>query len=132
MLTFGRLIVRIFSGDIMTLDYAEMGKRIADRRNKIKIRQNILAERIGISNNHLSNIERGKEKPSVDILIEICKALDVTPDYLLMGNMYSNNVPQNITDSLRLCSKEDIELISHIVGYMVKKRESEWNNQNYI
>lgn len=116
----------------MTLNYAEMGKRIADRRNKIKIRQNILAERIGISNNHLSNIERGKEKPSVDILIEICKALEVTPDYLIMGNMYSNNVPQNITDSLKLCSKEDIELISYIVSHMVKRREKDWNNQNYI
>lgn len=116
----------------MTLDYSEMGKRIAHRRNKLNIRQNILAEQIGISNNHLSNIERGKEKPSVDILIEICKALGVTPDYLIMGNMYSNNVPQNITDSLRLCSKEDLELISHLVSHLVERRESEWNEENYV
>lgn len=52
-------------------------------------KQNMLAERLDLSNNYLSSIERGKEKPSLEVIVNICNALQVTPDYLLMGNMYS-------------------------------------------
>lgn len=68
-------------------------------------KQNMLAERLDLSNNYLSSIERGKEKPSLEVIVNICNALQVTPDYLLMGNMYSNNVPQNIADGLRCVQK---------------------------
>lgn len=120
-----------YVGDIMELDYSNLGKRIAKRREQIKIKQNALAEAIGISNNYLSSIERGKEKPSLEILVRICNALHVTPDYLLMGNMYSNNVPQNVTDGLRLCSDEDIALLSAIMQYMVERQKKKWNNDNF-
>lgn len=78
------------------------------------LKQNTFAEKIGLSNNYLSSIERGKEKPSLEVIVNICNALQVTPDYLLMGNMYSNNVPQNIVDGLRLCTEEDLSLIWYI------------------
>lgn len=115
----------------MELDYTNLGKRISKRREQIKIKQNALAEAIGISNNYLSSIERGKEKPSLEILVRICNALHVTPDYLLMGNMYSNNVPQNITDGLRLCSNEDIALLCTIMQYMVERQNIKWNSDNF-
>lgn len=118
-------------GDIMELDYSNLGKRIAKRREQINIKQNVLAESIGISNNYLFSIERGKEKPSLEILVRICNALHVTPDYLLMGNMYSNNIPQNVTDGLRLCSKEDIALLSAIMQFMVDRQEIKWNSDNF-
>lgn len=101
------------------------------RRKQREIKQNILAEKIGISNNYLSSIERGKEKPSLEIFVQICIALEVTPDYLLMGNMYSNNVPQNITDGLRLCSEEDIGLLSVIMHYLVNRQSDKWNGDNF-
>lgn len=115
----------------MELDYDNIGKRIAKRRTQIKLKQNALAEIIEISNNYLSSIERGKEKPSLEILVKICNALRVTPDYLLMGNMYSNNVPGNIADGLRLCSEDDIMLLSSIMQYMVDRQSIKWNNDNF-
>ena len=95
------------------------------------IKQNVLAERIDISNNYLSSIERGKEKPSLEIIVNICNALQVTPDYLLMGNMHSNNVPQNIVDGLRLCTGDDLSLLSAIMGHMVERQGLKWNNDNF-
>lgn len=95
----------------MNFDRHEMGRRIAQRRRKQKIRQNALAERLGVNNNHISSIETGKVSPSLDLFVRICVELDVTPDYLLEGAMHSNNVPQNIMDHLRLCSEEDIDLV---------------------
>ena len=115
----------------MELDYFNLGQRIARRRMQAGIRQNALADRIGISNNYLSSIERGKEKPSLEIIVKICNVLNVTPDYLLMGNMYSNNVPQNIADGLRLCSNEDIALLSIIMQHMVERQGLKWNNDNF-
>ncbi len=86
----------------MELNYIGIGQRIAKRRLQMGLKQNMLAERLDLSNNYLSSIERGKEKPSLEVIVNICNALQVTPDYLMMGNMYSNNVPQNIVDGLRL------------------------------
>lgn len=53
------------SRDIMNLNMKEIGKRISDRRKKLGIKQNILAEKLDISNNHMSGIENGKATPSV-------------------------------------------------------------------
>ena len=77
--------VKIHLGDVMEGNLMEMGNRITTRRRHLGISQNVRAEKIGISNNHMSNIERGREKPSFDVLISLCNTLRVTPDYLLMG-----------------------------------------------
>lgn len=110
----------------------EMGNRITTRRRHLGISQNLLAEKIGISNNHMSNIERGREKPSFDVLINLCNALHVTPDYLLMRSMHPQGVPQNLVDSLSLCTKEDLALLEDIVRHMVLRQEHNWNNDNFI
>ena len=116
----------------MELNYIEIGSRIAHRRIHAGIKQTTLADTVGISNNYLSSIERGKERPSLEILVSICNALHVTPDYLLMGNMHPSNVPQNIADGLRLCSEDDLSLISGIVQIMVRRSSEKWNSDNYI
>ena len=109
-----------------------IGRRIRDRRQKLRIKQNVLAQRLDISNNHLSAIENGKENPSIEILIKICHALEVTPDYLLLGVMHANNVPQNLIDSLRLCREDDIKLIQILVEALVQRNQKKWNEQYYV
>lgn len=116
----------------MECNLVEMGSRIAARRRRLGISQNLLAEKVDISRNHLSNIERGREKPSFDVLINLCNILRVTPGYLLMGTMHSHGVPQNLIDSLALCTAEDIALLEDIVHHMVLRQESNWNNDNFI
>ena len=44
--------------------FVEMGKRIRARRLSLKMKQMELAEKVDISNNHISSIERGIERPS--------------------------------------------------------------------
>lgn len=111
----------------MELDYPVMGKRIAQRRKALKIKQHNLAEEIGISNNYLSSIERGREKPSLEVFVSICNCLNVSPDYLLIGTMHSNNVPQDIYDELRLCTKEELALIKYILQFFMAKKPEEGN-----
>ena len=103
--------------------YSDMGNRIKTRRKELNIKQAELAKILKISNTHMSSIESGKQKPSLDIFIQICKQLNVTPDYLLLGNMYGYNIPQNITDKLRLCSQSDIELAKDFIELLVARNQ---------
>lgn len=116
----------------MELDFVNLGLRIAKRRKHLGMKQNMLAEKLEISNNYLSSIEHGKETPNLDVLIKICNALKVTPDYLLMGNMYSENTPQAIIDGLRLCSAEDIQFLYGIIQLMIDRHSRKWNSDNFV
>lgn len=116
----------------MEQQYIEMGNRIKLRRKELKINQSVLAELLDISNNHISSIETGKQKPSMDIFIKLCDILKVTPDYLLLGSMHSSNVPQDIADKLRLCSPEDVELARNFIELLVHRNNTSWNRKHYV
>ena len=55
----------------MTIDYIALGQRIADFRSKKNLSQEELAFSCGVGNKHISNIELGKSKPSLESLIQI-------------------------------------------------------------
>lgn len=106
----------------MEMNRIEFGKRIAKRRKSLGMNQDDLADKLNISNNHLSSIERGHAVPTIDRFCNICDALNVTPDYLLLGDMRSNNVPQDIMDLLRLCTDEQISFVQDFIKLMLDKR----------
>ena len=111
------------------VDYLLMGIRIKSRRIALRMKQYELAKQLEISNNHLSSIEKGKEKPSIDLLLKICNILKVTPDYLLLGLTHPNDIPQNIMDCLRLCSPSDIELAKHFIELLVERNKNNPNDK---
>ncbi|MCM1286757.1 MAG: helix-turn-helix domain-containing protein [Clostridium sp.] len=99
------------------------GKNIKRRRSSLGIPQYELAERLDISPNHLSSLETGKTKPSFDLLCRLCIELNVPPDYLMLGSMHSNNVPQNIVDKLKLCSTDTLYTIDGIIDILIEKQD---------
>lgn len=107
--------------------FITMGRRIRLRRKELGLTQNKLAELLEVSNNHLSAIENGREKPSLEKFVILCKLLKTTPDFLLLGTLHSCNVSQNISDNLRLCDAEDIKLIGQIVELLVARNQNFWN-----
>lgn len=111
----------------LDIQYEIIGSRIQQRRKELGLKQYYLAEQLNISNNHLSSIETGREKPSLETLLHICDALHVTPDYLLIGNLHTNDIPQDILDSLRLCSEEDLKLARGIIELLVERNRNHWN-----
>lgn len=104
--------------------FKTMGKRIQLRRKELGLTQGRLAELLDISNNHLSSIENGRERPSLEKFVTLCELLNTTPDYLLLGILHSCNVPQNISDNLRLCTEEDIKLVNQIVEFLVARNQT--------
>jgi len=55
-----------------------LGKRIGEIRKREGLSQEKLAERVGISAQYVSNIERGKENPTLDLLLGLADALKVS------------------------------------------------------
>ena len=107
--------------------FKAMGKRIQIRRKELHMKQSDLAERIDVSNNHISGIETGAHTPSLPTFIRICEELNVTPDYIILGSMRTNNAPQNIIDTIRLCEDRDVELIQAFASLLAER-----NNNNHI
>ena len=107
----------------MNIDFEQLGKRIAQRRHELGLKQCTLAEKSGISNNYLSNIENGRSIPSLETFSDICVALSLTPDYLLLGTMRTDNIPQSIVNNLKLCDEYSLSLIDDIIKCFVNKLE---------
>ena len=88
----------------MHINLNAMGPRMKRRRKELKMSQAELAEKINVSNNHISSIETGKQITSLTTFVKICEQLDTTPDFLLLGSLHTDNLPKNIYDSLALCN----------------------------
>ncbi len=69
----------------MYFDQVEFGKRIAEQRKINNLTQEDLAERLGVNKMHISRIERGISACSIDLLLEMAEALQVSTDYLMTG-----------------------------------------------
>ncbi len=107
----------------MNIDFKLLGKRIAQRRRELGLKQCTLAEKSGISNNYLSNIENGRSIPSLETFADICIALSITPDFLLLGTIRTDNIPQSIISNLKLCNDESLSLIDDIVMCFLKNKK---------
>ena len=75
----------------MYVDYNEVGRRIAKRRKELGLKQRQVNEMAELSDKYLSNIETARSIPSIDVLMRICKVLNTTPDYFLLGSVNTFN-----------------------------------------
>lgn len=57
--------------------YVDIGREIMVARRRALLNQRELGKRLGVSHAAISDIERGKSKPNLDVLAEIARALGV-------------------------------------------------------
>jgi transcriptional regulator with XRE-family HTH domain/quercetin dioxygenase-like cupin family protein len=67
-------------------DYPEVGERLRARRRERRLSLRDLAGRLGVSPSLISQIERGRAKPSVSTLYALVAELDVSLDELLFND----------------------------------------------
>lgn len=63
-----------------------LGANVRAYRERLDVSQEELAERSGLHRTYLSGVERGVRNPTVSIIDKLAKALQVTPDKLLVGH----------------------------------------------
>lgn len=67
------------------MDKKLFGKRIKKYRERVGYSQEALAEQVNRSSIFISYIERGEKSPSLDTLVKLANALNISVD-LLLGN----------------------------------------------
>ena len=75
---------------VKNYNYEPIGKRINSVRLEWKYTQEYVAEKLDVSCQHISDIERGLNGMSVPALMEFCKVLEIDADYLLFGTATRN------------------------------------------
>lgn len=84
------------------IDYTAMGGRIRNARLDAGLSQSELAERCNLSVSFLGHIERGSRKMSLETLVTVCEALNLSADYLLQDELPgSDAVIGNIIASVK-------------------------------
>ena len=69
---------------MLIFDFRAIGNRMYECRKSKGLTQAELAEKANISDRTYAEIERGTVNMRVETLLQICKALNVTPDELLV------------------------------------------------
>ncbi len=83
--------------------------------------QEEFAEKIGISIQGLSNIERNRYQPSAETIDKICSAFDITPAELLVSpNQQNEDILSNIITLLSQCPKRKLVKIYNIISLLIK------------
>lgn len=96
------------------MNYEEIGKRIREYRKLKNLSQEQLAEKINISTTHMSHIETGSTKLSLQVLVDIAKVLNVNTDDLIFEQK-TQILINRINNILSECNEEQIEVITNIV-----------------
>ncbi|SFE89318.1 helix-turn-helix domain-containing protein [Succiniclasticum ruminis] len=92
----------------MNLNYKHIGRRIRQERIRNNLSQEKLAEMTDSSPQYISHIETGRKKASLEMLVRIANALDVTADQL---------IAENLTASRYRCDAELSRLIAGCSSY---------------
>ncbi len=69
------------------MDYVKLGERIRKQRILNQLTQEQLAESAGISTSFVGHIERGEKKASIETIVALCNALEVSPAVLLQDSL---------------------------------------------
>lgn len=104
----------------MALDYESIGKRIKRYRTDKKMSQEDLGQAIAVNYQHISNIESARRYPSLELLVMIANALDVSADDLLTDNLKHSSSPvgTEIHDLLLDCNNDEKAILTKTVKFL--------------
>ena len=100
-----------------------IGKVYQQHRIRNNVTQNQGAELTGLEPRHISQIERGMSKGSIDTLIKLCNAYQITPDIILY-DLLDDDVKRTVSiydEKFKKLSKRDKESILHFIDYFLSK-----------
>lgn len=108
----------------------ELGAKIKKLRKGKKLTQGELAEKAGISGNHLSRLERGVFQPSIEVVKRLAQALDVNVDGLLSGEDEASPAVsiknKELTERVQMIDQlepEDQQAIMRVIDSMLTKHK---------
>lgn len=104
----------------MNLD--SIGSNLKKHRLAKKLRQEDLAEIVGLSANYIGMIERGEKIPSLETFVTLLNALEVSADVVLSDIMNRGYLVKNavLDEKMRKLSYEDRDMIYDVIDTLMK------------
>ena len=99
----------------------EMGQRIMVRRKSLRMTQEELAEKLGVSTQMISNLELGKKAIRPENLARVCDVLGLSADFVLTGTNTKTAVDA-VAEKLIQLTAEELQMVSDMIDYMSKKK----------
>ena len=92
----------------------EVGQRIINRRKKLGITQEVLAEISDVTTQFVSYAESGKRAMRPENLLKIANALRVSTDYLLTGDIIDKDLLL-LSEKLSKLTPSQLRIIENII-----------------
>lgn len=97
---------------------SQIGRRIYNCRRSISLTQEQLAEKMDVSVQMISNLERGNKEIKISNLIRLSSILGVSLDYLLTGKEVRDN--DNLSKKISKLSDDDCKYVEMLVNRLLK------------
>lgn len=99
------------------MDSIKIGKFIAEKRKAKNLTQLQLAERLYVTDRAVSKWECGRSLPDSSIMLELCKALDISVNELLTGEelemeTYNKQAEENLIQMIKEKEESDKRLLN--------------------
>jgi transcriptional regulator with XRE-family HTH domain len=106
----------------MTAELIGIGKRVKAQRKQRQMTQATIAERIGVSNVYISNVENGIKGISLDVLLRLAREFDISLDSLVFEEPHIRlpKVYRKLADVLTSCDASEIEQVFEMVSDYLK------------
>jgi len=99
----------------------KMGLRIMIRRKALRMTQEELAEKLGVSTQMISNLELGKKAIRPENLAKVCDVLGLSTDFILTGTNTKTAVDA-VAEKLTQLTPEELQIVSGLIDYMNSKK----------
>lgn len=119
---FVKIIINLCGGDNLNL-----GNKIKKIRYKYNISQEDLAEILEVNRNYISRIETNKSLPTVDILVKLALAFNISIDNWLEINV--DNCIKTRKDKINKINKYCEELDNKDLDYIIRLFDIMSNNK---
>ena len=96
-----------------------IGRRIMERRRKLGLTQEALAEKGDVTAQFVSYAEAGKRAMRPENLLKIAAALGVSADYLLTGDIIDQDLLL-LADKLRRLTPAQVRIVESIIDECCK------------
>ncbi len=98
------------------MNYVKIGEKIKHFRRAKGMSQEVLAEKVDISTTHLSHIETGNTKLSLQVFVDIANALEIRTDDLLTDRVSGRHAAlDELAEVLDSCSTLQVRVITDMV-----------------
>ena len=106
------------------MDTKNIGKNLRELRKSARLTQNQLAEKSNLSANYIAHIEGGRNPLSIESLLNLCNALNVTPNAILLGEYKAKGAADSLLRKTDKFTDSEFALVEDIIDAVSKTKNA--------